>query len=606
VRVFEFQSPLAGFAASMVHESARRDPIRAAFHSTFIATRLIAGIATVVALPVYLALWGAPSLLAAACFAWLTAPLAVAFYLSRTGRLATAHLMSASTLSGLVVFASAWTGGASSALLPWLVAVPAEAALSGSGRVVAAATAIAAAALLALIGLDAAAVLPAAVVFPVPAWTLALAGALPALVYAGALAARGGSMARDLAEAERRGGDRLRSLVDAASDVLVTLRRNGNVTYASQASETLCAAAPADLLGEGLFARVHVADRPEFLRALDDASAGMDATVEFRLRCSPLASAPEHIWTEMRCRAVETGGNETPDIVGTLRDIDTRKCAESRVGQAREDAERANIAKGRFLANMSHELRTPLNAIIGFSEILTGELYGRMDNEKHREYAGLIHESGLHLLDVVNDILDMSKIETGNFELFPEPFDAADLITGCCKMVANQAEPVGIRIETDLPHAMPELYADRRACKQMLLNLLSNAIKFSKPGGRVVVGAYRDGAGAALYVADEGVGIASTDIVRLGSPFVQLKDGFERRHSGTGLGLSVVKGLVDLHEGHLEIESELGIGTRVTIRLPQSAVTTQQDDHAEAIREAIGEMAGADAQQDMAHLRLTA
>jgi two-component system, cell cycle sensor histidine kinase DivJ len=575
VRVFESSSPFSRVVASMVHESVRRDPVRAAFHANFIATRLIGGVATVVALPVYLALWGAPDLLTVACFAWLTAPLAVAFYLSRTGRLAAAHLMSASTLSGLVIFASAWTGGATSVFVPWLVAVPAEAALSGSGRIVAAATAVAAAALLALIGLDAANLLPAALVFSVPAWSIVLIGALPAVLYAGALAARGGALARGLAERQRESGDHLRAIVDAAGDVLVTLRRNGNVTYASAATAGLFAATASDLDGDGLFARVHVVDRLNYLTALDEAAAGRDSAAEIRVRRGGADTASEYVWTEMRCRRMPATDDAAPDIVGVLREVDARKWSEIALSDAREEADRANIAKGRFLANMSHELRTPLNAIIGFSEILTSELYGRMDNEKHREYAALIHESGIHLLDVVNDVLDMSKIETGNFEIYPEPVDLAEMTADCCRLVESQAVAAGLRIETDLPHSMPEVMADRRACKQILLNLLSNAVKFSKPGGRIVVGAYRDGAGAALYVADEGIGIPRHEISRLGGPFVQLKEAFDRRHAGTGLGLSVVKGLVALHGGELDIDSELGVGTRVTVRLPKCMLATR-------------------------------
>ncbi|MCT8971244.1 sensor histidine kinase [Microbaculum marinisediminis] len=572
MRVFESSSPFSRIVASMVHESARHDPIRAAIHASFIATRLIGGMAAAVVLPVYLALWGAPDLVAVACFAWLTAPLAVALYLSRTGRLATAHLMSASTLSGLVVFASAWTGGPTSLFLPWLIAVPAEAVLSGSARTVVAATAIAAAALLALVGLDAAALLPAALAFPVPAWSFALLGALPALLYAGLLAARGGAMARAFAEHQRAGGDQLRTIVDAAGDVLLTLRRNGNVTYSSDAALALLGTDGAGLDGDGLFARVHVADRPNYLTALDDAAAGRQSDVEFRVQRGRPDGAQDYVWVEMRCRPMPGEAGATPDIVGVLREVNERKWAELALSEAREEAESANIAKGRFLANMSHELRTPLNAIIGFSEILTSELYGRMDNEKHREYAGLIHESGNHLLEVVNDILDMSKIETGNFEIHPEPFDVAELIDGCRKMVVGDAEAARLRIETDLPYSMLELCADRRACKQVVLNLLSNAVKFSRPGGRIVVGSYRDGEGVAIYVADEGIGIPRHEIARLGDPFVQLREAFDRRHAGTGLGLSVVKGLVVLHGGKVEIESELGLGTRVTVRLPRSAL----------------------------------
>lgn len=561
----------------------------ATYHATFIATRLIGAAAAVLALPVYLALFGAPDALAVVCFAWLAAPIAIALYLSRTGRLAVAHAMSAATLSGLVVFVSVWTGGTASPFLPWLIAVPAEAALSGAGLVVLAATAIAAAAFFGLTGAEAAGYLPPALAFPVSAWMLALLGILPPLIYAGLLAARVAGMARGHAATQRGDSDRLRGLVDAASDIILTVRRNGNVTFATDAARGMLDVSGDSLHGDGLFARIHVADRPAYLKALDEAAAGRNSSAEVRVRRGEHLQLAEHIWVEMRCRSTTAADGESPDIIAVVSEVDGRKQIEGKLRDAHDEAERANIAKGRFLASMSHELRTPLNAIIGFSDILssasadgsTGQVsVMQLDEDKQREYARLIHESGIHLLEVVNDILDMSKIETGNFEVFPESFDIGAMIVSCCRVIEGEARDAGLRVETDLPHAVSEIHADRRACKQILLNLLSNAVKFSRPGGRIVVGAYREDTGAAIYVADEGIGIARADIPRLGAPFVQLNTAYDRSHQGTGLGLSVVNGLVGLHGGVMTIDSELGVGTRITIRLPQGSSAANDSESA--------------------------
>ena len=584
MRLSQLPSPLFRIAASMVHDDVRGDPIRAAFHTRFIATRLIGGLAAVLALPVYLAVWGAPSLLAAIGFGWLAAPLATALYLSRTGRLAVAHLLSAATLAGLVTFVAAFTGGMASPFLPWLIAVPAEAALSGSARIVLMAMAIAAASLFGLGVGEAAGLLTAVTATAFPVWTLGLLGTLPTLVYVGVLMAQAGGLSLRLAQGEQAESARLHRLIGAAGDLIVIARRNGNVTFATAADPG------ADALGGGgLFNRVHVADRPAYLKALDDAAQGETACAEIRV--AAMGEGDGFGWVEMRCRPLAPSGPGSPDIVAVINRIGSRKQTEGALRSAREQAERASIAKGRFLASMSHELRTPLNAIIGFSEILKGTAAAQPDTseersvmtlapEKQHEYAALIHESGLHLLEVVNDVLDMSKIETGKFEIFPEPFEASELIRSCCKLVGAQAAEAGLRIETDLPHTPFEIHADRRACKQILLNLLSNAIKFSEPDGRIVAGTYPDGSGSAFYVADEGIGITKTDIARLGAPFVQLNDSYSRRHQGTGLGLSVVKGLVGLHGGEMEIESEVGRGTRITIHLPHCPATPETGDTA--------------------------
>jgi two-component system, cell cycle sensor histidine kinase DivJ len=236
--------------------------------------------------------------------------------------------------------------------------------------------------------------------------------------------------------------------------------------------------------------------------------------------------------------------------------------------RTRDEAEGASRAKTQFLANMSHELRTPLNAIIGFSEILNRELFGKLGEERYRDYAHLIHESGEHLLNVVNDILDMSKIEAGKFTIVKEPFDVAPLVKSCCDILRHTAEQRWVALIMDVAPGLPELPADKRACKQMLLNVISNAIKFTGAGGWVRVTARQRGDAVEFSVADNGIGIAEQDLSKLGTPFVQANPSYDRNYEGAGLGLSVVKGLTRLHGGHFELTSALGKGTIATIVLP--------------------------------------
>jgi len=216
---------------------------------------------------------------------------------------------------------------------------------------------------------------------------------------------------------------------------------------------------------------------------------------------------------------------------------------------------------------MSHELRTPLNAIIGFSEMLGNETLV-LEPARKQEYAQLINESGRHLLAVVNGILDVSKMETGNFEITPEPFAPGPAILSCCDLLALKARDAGVEIKTRITLDLPEVLADRRAFNQILINLISNAIKFTPRGGRITVSAQSEGAKLALIVEDTGVGIAEDDLRRVGEAFFQARGSYDRRHDGTGLGLSIVKGLVRLHDGSIDIASRVGNGTRVTVKLP--------------------------------------
>jgi signal transduction histidine kinase len=234
---------------------------------------------------------------------------------------------------------------------------------------------------------------------------------------------------------------------------------------------------------------------------------------------------------------------------------------------ARDVSEKANRAKSMFLANMSHELRTPLNAVIGFAEIMQAEMFGPLGDAHYREYTGLIQGAGRHLLDLINDILDMSKIEAGKLELERERIAIGPLVGECIELVSERAAQGELELVADLA-AAPIIEADRRAMKQIMLNLLSNAIKFTPPGGRVEVSARIAGAKLVLSVTDTGVGIPSDQIYRLGNPFVQLRNNAGSSQVGTGLGLALVRGLVGLHRGTLKIESAEGKGTTASIEIP--------------------------------------
>jgi signal transduction histidine kinase len=233
------------------------------------------------------------------------------------------------------------------------------------------------------------------------------------------------------------------------------------------------------------------------------------------------------------------------------------------------EADTASRAKTEFLANMSHELRTPLNAIIGFSEIIKTEMLGSLGTARYRHYAQDIFDSGHHLLAVIGDILDISKVEAGEFELHPEPSDLEEIVEQSLPLVRARAEAAGIRIDVTIDPDLPQLLVDQRLIKQSLINLLSNAIKFSPENGSVAVCATCGPEGAVrLTVADRGIGIAEDDIPSVLQPFSQVESAFSRSHEGTGLGLPLAKSFIEAHGGRLEIESTVGHGTRITLHLP--------------------------------------
>ena len=232
----------------------------------------------------------------------------------------------------------------------------------------------------------------------------------------------------------------------------------------------------------------------------------------------------------------------------------------------KERAEAANRAKSEFLANMSHELRTPLNAILGFSEILRSQMFGPLGNEKYHEYSCDIHESGLHLLNVISDILDMSKIEAGHLQLNPEPTDLAVLIEESLRYISVMADSKSITVEQEIAPGL-ELMADRRAMKQILLNLLSNAVKFTNKGGRVIVRARKAGGSISLIIADTGIGIPKAAMQKIGQPFEQVQSQYAKSQGGSGLGLAISRSLTHLHGGAMKIRSKEGCGTIIGLRI---------------------------------------
>jgi cell cycle sensor histidine kinase DivJ len=554
-----------------VYDSARGDPLTAARHQSFIASHLLGGLLALCVFPIYLVVGGKPSLYGAAAFLWLLSPIGIAIFLARTGRFAAAHLASAANLAGLVAYCAWLTGGLASWLIPWMVVVPVEAALAADRRIAAWAVGVAG------LGLAVLALAPsfhdaqAAELLPLSPMLLSLIGAASAMSYAAALAVMVQLVHRHSQSSVRAGEDRYRLLAENATDMITQHDEKGRVLFASFAAQQLFGESAQKIAGDGLFERVHVADRPAYLTALSRSFVNNEPiAVEFRIRRAGGVEPARYVWVEMRCRPLraEDTALDRPGIVAVTRDISDRKAQEAEVLRTRDEAESASMAKTQFLANMSHELRTPLNAVIGFSEILNQELFGAIGEARYRDYARLIHESGQHLLNVVNDILDMSKIEAGKFKIVKEPFDVASLVKSCCELMRHTAEQRSLSLIMDVSPGIPELPADKRACKQMLINLISNAIKFTDPGGWVRVSARRVDQTVEFTVADNGIGIAEADLPKLGKPFVQANNSYDRSYDGAGLGLSVVKGLARLHGGRLELNSSLGRGTNATIVLP--------------------------------------
>lgn len=354
--------------------------------------------------------------------------------------------------------------------------------------------------------------------------------------------------------------------VVAKGDVQLSMDIEGVISEIDAQSATLLGVEPRMFEGAALIDRVHVADRVEYLSLLADLRSGHTVrTADIRLR---MLENGNPVFLAFRMEGAAANGTIT--LVGRSLEGEQKLIEEINALKAQLEAER--IGKGRLLATVSHELRTPLNSIIGFSDMLSHEMGCQLQNEKQREYAGLIHKSGHYLLELVNSVLDNSRLETGTYRIEPQSFNFRDAAEMCAAVMLPQAEKKGLALCHRVNATAGEVVADRRAVQQILINLSANAVKFTEPGGCVTIDAARvmvDGRlQLEIIVSDTGIGIEPEDMQRIGSPFVRADNNYTRAQEGSGLGLSVVKGLVELHQGTMQIKSCVGEGTVVTIHLP--------------------------------------
>ncbi|WP_369060895.1 PAS domain-containing sensor histidine kinase [Caulobacter sp. 73W] len=461
-----------------------------------------------------------------------------------------------STLLGIWALGAACavllTGGASGPLAAWCLAPAAAAALLGGPA------RLAQGASLSLMVAALAILAPLAGFAPIvppgvnSLWLGALALGTISLGFAAGLILHGRGLtaegARDFTTAYR-----LNAMMQAQPNLILAVDLDGRVQAAF--GDALEGVEPEAVLAGGLAQSMAIEDRPRMEAALRKAQAEGRAEVDF----SPAGALDRTIAASIRVG--REGG-----LVASLRDATADRAREAVLEQGRADAEAIAANKARFLANMSHELRTPLNAIMGFSDIMRAKMFGPLP-DRYAEYSELIHESGAHLLDLINDVLDMSKIEAERFQLSREIFDAREAVSAALRLMRVQADGAGVKLRGVLPAQVMEVDADRRAIKQIALNLISNALKFTPKKGSVTVSTaiYEDM--FELIVADSGVGISPADLERLGKPFEQAGDN-ERKAQGTGLGLSLVRAFAELHGGVMHIESVVGSGTSVTVRLP--------------------------------------
>ncbi|WP_185983141.1 sensor histidine kinase [Aureimonas mangrovi] len=314
---------------------------------------------------------------------------------------------------------------------------------------------------------------------------------------------------------------------------------------------------------KALVERIHLLDRVAYLGAFADLRRGAaSAEAEIRLMKGEEEGGERQVL--LRLAATHDANGEPVCVYGVARDVSEERAQARRLAVTLTRAEEASQAKSRFLASISHELRTPLNAIIGFTDILEHEYFGGFESARQKEYVGLIGRSGQHLLDVVNGLLDISKIEAGRYEITPERFALHEAMEAAAAMVRPEAERKGLVLIVQEPGTDAEFHADRRAFHQILLNLLSNAVKFTDEG-TVRLSARCEGGAQIVEIEDTGIGIAAADVTRIAQPFVRVAPS---QRPGTGLGLSLVKGLCELHRGALRVESRPGVGTTVGVTIP--------------------------------------
>jgi PAS domain S-box-containing protein len=378
---------------------------------------------------------------------------------------------------------------------------------------------------------------------------------------------------RHAEEALRTSTARLGALIEALPDIAFIMDADGRYREVL-APRTDLMVAPADAVIGRRLAEVLP---PEVAAPLTDAiretlHIGTPQTMEYAL------SVPAgRRWFEARTSALPADFGPAPMVLVLARDVTERVLAAERLALAKEQAEGANRIKSNFLATMSHELRTPLNAIIGFSEIMVHQVFGPIGSTRYAEYARHIQDSGTHLLELINDVLDMSKLEAGRYTLEEREIKLAEVLNSCLTVNAIPAESGGVALEPAIRPPLPRLRGDERAVRQVVLNLLSNAVKFTPSGGRVTLSAALAADGSLeVTVTDTGIGIAPAALLHIAEPFQQADNTISRRFGGTGLGLAISRNLMELHGGTLTVASAIGHGTTVTASFPPERVVLGQ------------------------------
>lgn len=365
---------------------------------------------------------------------------------------------------------------------------------------------------------------------------------------------------------------RLRAVIDTAADGVVITDKRGKIQRLNAVTEGLFHYSPDELIGRRFVDLLQPPHRPAYAQYFT--RSGTSAEVgDISARREATGRRKDGGDVPIRVSAGEARQGNQRLFVFVLRDLTERKDAERALKSARDEAEKTSKSKSRFLAHMSHELRTPLNAIIGFSQIIEKELFGEIKIRKYVEYGTDIRQSGEYILSLINDILDLSKIEAGKLDLRYEIIDTKAAALSAVRLIEQRARKAGLTLLIDIAEDLPALRTDARAFKQIFLNLLSNAVKFTPRGGTVSLQTSLDPTGGLnLMITDTGVGIPSYQIPRVLEPFEQAANHLYHFNEGTGLGLPLVKALVELQGGHFAIDSEVDNGTTVRVSLPSSRV----------------------------------
>lgn len=346
----------------------------------------------------------------------------------------------------------------------------------------------------------------------------------------------------------------------------------GDVISVHGQSPNILSARPSNLLGKGFVNQIHISDRISFMSAIDKLRQGVECvSINLRFETGFNNTACDLQFTHVQANLIgqfDQDHNLQKFYIQSL-DVTALQNMQELLEKYRSAERDAEVNKTRFLAGVSHELRTPLNSIMGFADVLIHEVIAPLPDERHKEYVTLIRESGEHLLNVVNTMLDMSKIQNGQYTLYSEPFEFSELLDRTKSMLDIQASKKNIELNCRTQKGLQEVKADRRAMQQILINLVGNSIKFTEEKGIVTVDADIKGSEFILKVSDTGIGIPADKLSKIGQPFMQVHSTLARQYEGTGLGISLVKGLVELHNGRFDIQSVEGEGTQIIITLPQ-------------------------------------